>query len=119
MKRTKKVKKEAVIINDGKIQWIKKGRGSLKIGGKVIKQNQKFWAHSDVIGKGMRDLIIPLSTLPEEKKLQLKEKEGKTPKYEKVKKSHGWYNVIDQFGKVVNEKGLREEDADTLILSLY
>lgn len=38
--------------------------------------------------------------------------------YEKRQRSPGWYDVVDENGGAVNDKALRENDADALIAKL-
>ena len=105
---------------DGTIRWIKKGRGSLRFNGKIVKPNQVFSAREDEIPTTFRDSIIPVDPR------QITQKEDTPPVppeklksvYEAIHVSGGWYNVVDENGKVMNENKLRAQTAQTFIDSL-
>jgi hypothetical protein len=105
-------------LDEEEIWWRKTGGGThrLKRKGKplkIIKPNQKFKARPSEISEGLRDIIIPLQNLPEEKPLPVIPA-GYSLKY----KGSGWYDVVDGDDKVMNEKSLRLNDAQKLIDSL-
>jgi hypothetical protein len=95
-------------------RWQKIGGGSFRLAnGKIIKPKQIFFATEAQIPKAFRFMVIPVDELPvtpEPKKVE--------SKYSVVKSSVGWYNVVDEAGKAINEKALRKTDADTLLESL-
>lgn len=99
--------------NDGKIKWRKIGAGVFRMKNKIIKPNQTFMARPDEIPETMRDIIIPLDTLPEEKPV-----EPINPGYSLKGKGAGWYDVVDGRGKAMNEKSLRLEEAKKLLLDI-
>ncbi len=95
MKRTK--------TNKDKIWWIKKGGGSFRMKGRIIKQNEKFQARLDEIPKAFRDNVLPL-----EKVVETDETFKASPSAYTYKKrgSSNWYDVFDGQGKQVNQKAL-------------
>jgi len=114
MKRTKQTTDE--------IEWIKRGRGSLRIvlGGtlRVIKPNQRFMASPDQIPESFKDLIKPVEAFTED---QLPEVVETTPlKYELQQRGETgpWWDIVDSQGKVVNEKALRLDAANKFITEL-
>jgi len=112
MERKKKVED----VREGSVRWKKIGGGTFRMAsGRIIKPQQIFVAHPDDIPKAHRDTVVPLSPLEEKPEEKLVPASGG---YEIVVKSAGWYNVVDGNGKVMNEKGLRQEAAKELLESL-
>ena len=115
----------AIKEETGLKRWRKLGGGSFYLKGRIIKPNQVFQAELADIPKGFRDVVVLVDS-----------KAGKAvgevlqdfldipdvPVAEVVftlkKKGGAYYNVEDADGKVMNEKGLRKEDAEALIKSL-
>lgn len=98
--------------DEGKIWWRKIGGGTFRLGrGKIVKPNERFKARPDEIPKGFRDVVIPLSELPEE------DNKPATPasteaRFELQSKGGGWYDIINTVsGKPVNSKSLRAKEA--------
>lgn len=106
MERTKKVDTE-------KIRWVKQGGGSLRLHGRIIKPGQSFLADLDEIPEGFRDVVIPLDKLP----VEVEENLVATPSEYQLKQrgTSTWYDVVNDKGKVLNEKALRRTDALELI----
>jgi len=50
------------------IHWKKEGGGSLRIGRRIIKPGEKFWATEKEISAGFRDVVKPIDGLPPAKK---------------------------------------------------
>ena len=97
-----------------RVKWKKVGGGTFRMAsGKIIKQNQTFWARIDDVPIGFRDTIVPLTELPEEKPLDVVNSE-----YRIESRGVGWYNILDGQGKVINENALREDKAKELLASL-
>jgi len=95
------------------IQWKKTGRGSFRFKGRIIKPGQTFMAKPSEISGNLRDLIKPLSDIP-----KIDEPEIKAVKvlFTKVKREGAkWFDILNEDGKKVNEKGLTEEKADELL----
>lgn len=110
MKRTKKRQEP----EEDAIRWRKTGGGSFRMAnGKIIKQNQVFWARLDEVPEGFRDVIVPLSELPEEKPVEVV-----NPGYQIQARSPGWFDIVDQFGKMMNEQALRADKAKEMLESL-
>lgn len=115
MRRTKKEKARG----DGRIRWRKTGGGSFRMkNGKIIKPNQVFLAHPDDIPEAFRDVIVSvdgdLVEKPEE--APLKSATG----FEVRKRSNSsWYDVVEPVsGKPINEKALRQAEAEALLAEL-
>ena len=105
--------------------WRKTTRGSLYLAGKPrkrIKPNEKVRATEEELGKwivefelldkgsGKNEFIPKSKEQVEEEKLNIPDKE----EYMVEHVGQGWYNVVSPSGKVMNEKKLRSDDADTL-----
>ena len=112
---------------ESKVRWKKVGGGSFRMGNRIIKPGESFWAYPREIPKAFRDVVIPLNgdvVFKEEKKKEelAKKIEGKKPAFliEKREGSPWWdvFNVQEVEGKEVrkriNEKGLTEEKANKL-----
>jgi len=125
MERTKIASEEKAV------QWIKKGGGSLRIDGKIIKPGQKFSALPSSIPKGFRDLIKPLEPIPyviPEPGAKKASAPIPIPKTIKVTEaaykveprpnSKTWFDVVDAQGKKLNEKALTQEIANQLVEDL-
>jgi len=107
MERTKKVQDH----EEGAVRWRKVGGGSFRMrNGKIIKPNQVFWATPEEVPMGFRDTIIPLSELPEEKPTEII-----YPTYQIQVRTPGWFDIVDQAGKVINEQALREDKAKEML----
>ena len=112
------MEEEILEEEEKEIWWRKTGGGThyLKKMGKSpkpIKPNQRFKAKPSEIPEGIRDIIIPLENLPEEKPVAVTPA-GYFLKY----KGSGWYDVVDGDDKPMNEKSLRQDDAKALLESL-
>jgi len=102
------------------IRWIKTGGGSFRLfSGKIIKPGQRFTAPLTQIPKAFRDMVIPV-----DKEISMKDvtgSEAETP-IEQVRKSElkiiqrspGWFNVVNEQGKQLNENALRKDEAEEL-----
>lgn len=100
---------------EGRIQWKKLGRGSLRLGnGKIIKPGQEFWAFEEEIPLAFRDLIKPLGDLP---KTKVEKVEAAPLEFtlKRRSKTSPWWDVMDLNGKKMNEKALRLDGANKLI----
>lgn len=92
-------------------QWRKIGGGTFRMAsGKIIKKNQVFRAAVEDIPEAFRHIVVPIGELPKETPLEVS-----INKYKVQSTGAGWYNVIDGQDKVVNEKGLRQNEAQALI----
>ena len=105
MERTKKNKNEL-------IRWKKLGRGSFRMGNKIIKPGQIFSARLMDIPKGCEDIIAPIDKLPAEMKEDIKVVQAV---YSVKHRSGKWFDVVNANGKVLNEKAMTRESALELI----
>jgi len=112
MERTKKVEKVET-LEDGRIRWKKVGGGSLHLKNRIIKPGQVFLAYPHEIPEAFRDNIIAIDKLPEEKPVI-----GVKATFTIEKKVGQYYNVVNSSGKVMNEKGLKIEEAEKLKATL-
>ena len=104
-----------------KQKFKKQGGGSFRLStGRRIKPGQVFDAYPSEIPEGFRDQVKPLGDKTTEE--VFKETgiiESKEPGFKKESKGGGWFDVINlKTGKVLNEKSLREEEADKLVEAL-
>ena len=111
MERKDKKKKE----ESNKIWFRKLGGGIFRLpSGRIIKPNQRFQEHPGNIPEAFMDTIIPEDA---EKAKALKETgvaTAKSAKYEVKEVATGWYDVVDENDKVINEKRLRQGAAEAL-----
>jgi hypothetical protein len=124
MERTKKPNE---VISD-KPWWKKEGGGSLRIGKRIIKPNEKFQADPDEISDAFRKFVTPLSGNTGFKAPKFANTKGEVAAQVKAAKPvytiqpHGksqtWFDVVDENGKVQNEKSLKKEVAEQFVESL-
>jgi hypothetical protein len=88
----------------------------------IIKPNQTFLAREDEIPLGFRDTIVPVDPVAVVKKREEKDREvaevAEAPKYFLKEKGGNWWDVVNEEGKVQNEKSLRKADAEALLKQL-
>jgi hypothetical protein len=112
-------KPEVNLLGEKLVKWRKIGKGFFRMSNRIIKENQIFEAYPSEIPKAFRDSIIPLE----------KQSNNKVPnpvapvpvlktKYSPKHVSGGWYDIVDDNGKVINEKKMRKEEAQELIKEL-
>ena len=118
MERTKQIDPEAIL-------WKKEGGGSLhlRINGRLtlIKPNQRFYARTEEIPEAFKDVIAavdPVQAAKVEKVKEEKIEKSTAPKFELQHRSGKWWDVVNESGKVQNEKALSKEDAEDLLNSL-
>jgi len=111
-------KKIAPNVEDGEVMWQKIGGGSFRLNGRMIKPGQKFAAKESDIPVSFRDVVIKVGEAAQPKPAP--EILGIVPVYEvKVRGKGGlWYDVVDQNGKVLNEKALKKDIAEKLVKDL-
>jgi hypothetical protein len=107
--------------DEGKILW-KKTDGTFRLPDRrLVRKGDTFWARLEDIPIPFRDTIVPVTQegadqvngIPAEKI------EAVETVYTKLKRDNGnWWDIIDKQGKVVNEKALREEQADDYLNAL-
>jgi len=101
-------------VVEQKVRWRKIGGGSFRMrDGRIIKPNQEFMAFPHEIPQAFRDVVKPIEPLPEEPPLEVA-----TGGYEVRSVGPGWYAVFDVSGKRVNDKGLRQAEAQALLEEL-
>jgi exopolysaccharide biosynthesis protein len=109
---------------EGKMRWKKVGGGSLRLGGRIIKPGQVFEAFPSEISKSFKNLVISLDGdvevwKDETEKVVLPSNIVK-PVY--VLQPHGkslyLFDIVDGQGKILNEKSLKKEVAEKLIIDL-
>ena len=113
-------------IDPNAIGWKKLGGGSLhvNIGGKVqiIKPGQTFYALEDEIPLSFRDTIVPVDPVGKSKAVVKKEKDledkATASEYKLQHRNGKWWDVVNEDGKIQNEKALDKEAAEELLASL-
>jgi len=122
--KQEEVKEEVIIQNpdEMKVRFKKVGGGSLRLGNRIIKPGQVFVAAPKDIPKAFRDLVVPVSgnfdfNKPTPPAPPVK---GKKPAYTLQPRgaSKTLFDVVDEQGKVLNDKGLKKEVAEKLIEDL-
>lgn len=95
-------------------EFVKVGTGSLRYQGKIIKPGQHFMADPKLLPSSFMDVIQPV-----DKGVPPQQEEAPKSKFTVVSRGGGgWYDVVDENGKVVNEKALKYQAALDLIKSL-
>jgi hypothetical protein len=109
-----------VPVTDGKIWFQKKGGGSLRIFGRIIKPNEKFKARPQDIPESFKDIIVPLEKYDVAEEVSVKQPAKLVnPVYtSKLREGTDLYDVVDSKGKVLNDKALPKDVADRLISDL-
>ena len=87
------------------------GGGTMRIGDRRIQPGEVFDADIKDIPASFRDLIQVVDP-------QDKIDRPPVSQYKVEKRSIGWYNVIDRYGKVINDVALRKTEAEELIKTL-
>jgi len=99
-----------------KIRWKNVGRGTLRLADKrIIKPGDIFIAAEGEISKAFRDTIKPVDPVPAVVAPVIP---AVKVTFEKKHRGGGRYDVINQAGKVVNEKSMKKDEADALIEKL-
>ncbi len=101
----------------GMIRWIKKGGGSFVLNNRHIKQGQIFDARLEDIPEAFRDVVVQLDKEVKETLPVVPVQSLKVEYFVKYRGS-GYYNVVDSNDKIQNEKALRKDAAEALIVSL-
>jgi hypothetical protein len=120
MERTKSAS-PAEPRTDGKIRWRKEGRGVFRHRGRIYRPGEIFWAHPNEISMQFRDMIKPVdpSELLVVGSVEVKPELVIKPAFTKKKRETSeFWDIFDGEGKQVNEKALREEQADDYLESL-
>lgn len=109
------------------IRWRKIGGGSLRyIRGRIIKPNEVFTARPEEVPLAFRKQVVALEDIPEaviEPVQPFSARKREDTKKEAYKAQErptgGWWDVVNSVsGKVINEKGLREDAAKKLVEEL-
>jgi hypothetical protein len=104
-----------------KVRFIKTGGGSFRMGpeykNRIIKPGQIFEAYPEDIPKAFRDVVKPVTPLPEPEEEKIPD--STTFVIKPKGKSKTWFDVIDTSSeKPINEKALRKEEAEQLLSEL-
>jgi hypothetical protein len=101
------------------VRWKKIGGGSLYLGTRIIKEDEVFKARASEIPEGFKDVIILVDNTPQPA-VNRPPLAGVSAVYTKKpnKKDDSLFDVVNDKGKVLNSKGLTEENADQLINDL-
>ena len=111
-------------VEQSKPRWKKLGGGSLRIGKQIIKPGQIFSAYPEEISPAFRNMVQPLTgnaqftekaVAPEPTPINVVK-----PVYtiQPKGKSIVWFDVVDEKGKILNEKSLKKEVAEKLVEDL-
>ena len=102
-------------------KWRKIGGGALRMPNKIVKPNQIFEATEAEIPNSFMKSVVKLGVVSTISKEVEFEEDGtlvKSPKYILQHRGGPWWDIVDSFEKVVNEKALRRDDAEELLGSL-
>lgn len=103
------------------ITWKKIGGGSLRLGNRMIKQNEVFVAKESEIPQAFRDVVIPQQIIPgkqEVKYVPVTYTLIPVDAPEDAEDGAKYFNILDSYGKTINEKPLEESKAKSFIVSL-
>ena len=119
-KAAPKVVPKAVPVSPPVVQWRKNGPGSLRLRtGKIVKQNEVFWAKESDVSPAFRKCIVPVNPnayiAEKEKPLDL---EKATYTIAACESDKTRFNVVNHAGKIINEKPLSLEEAEDLVGAL-
>ena len=119
----KRVRSKEVIISPPNedcvlIRWEKVGGGSFLIQNRWIKPREKFWAAREDIPDAFINSLRPLSDVPDVPEDKKPENLKIDLEFKIEPRGKGWFDVINEQGKKMNEKSLRIEDAEELLKSL-
>ena len=113
------------------IQWRKIGGGSLRyVRGKIIKPNEIFTACPEEVPLAFRKQVVALEDIPETviepiQPFTTCRRDSSSDTKEEIYKTQersagGWWDVVNSVsGKIINEKGLREDAAKKLVEELH
>ncbi len=99
---------------EGTLQY-KNTSGTLFINGEFIKRNETFFAFPQEIPKSFMDTIVCIEDVPV-KEVEPDPETGM--EYILVDRGNGWFDIVDQDGKKVNETGMRKAKAEETLLLL-
>lgn len=88
--------------------------GSFYFGNRIIKPNEIFLARESAIPKAFMDTIILVGERPATPENPV----PTTNQFSLRDRGPGWYDIVDENGKVINENALRKREAEALIESL-
>jgi hypothetical protein len=97
-----------------KLRWRNAGGGTLRLRDRrVIKPGETFLAADDEVPRAFRDTIKLIDDVKPEKPV-----EAVKVTYTIKTKPGGWCDILDDRGKVVNEKSMKRNAAEELIRTL-
>jgi len=112
---------------EGMLQYRKLGGGSMRLSGRIIKPNERFFARPEDIPTGFKRFLqvvsddVTVATVTKEKAektQQLAEPENLFT-IEPDEEKEGFYNVVNSVDKkFINDKPLRKKAAENLLESL-
>ena len=115
MERTKKN------IKEGQVEFLKLGKGTLTLyDGRIIQGGQRFFAYPEEISPAFRDSVELVSESKETKEIFQSDGVVKPtePQFKIKLLSPGWYDVVNEDGKAINENKLRKPQAEALVEDL-
>lgn len=106
--------KEVYVDPDPILTWKKIGGSSLKLPNRLIPPGATFKARASEISKAFRDVVILLDKVPEASKPPEPKPVKSSYSIQPRGKSKSLFDVVDSFGKVINEKPLPKAVAEQL-----
>jgi hypothetical protein len=110
------MKRQKLAEGQGQYRWL--GSSSVRLKNEeqtIIKPKQVFVAYPAEIPKGFMDLV---EVIVEGKDNSEKLDDVEKHQYSVKEKAAGWFDVVDDNGKVINEKSLREDAANKMVEEL-
>ncbi len=103
----------------GQVRFVKISKGFVRLkDGRVVRPGQTFWAYPEDIPDAFRGGFETAEKQPEELYAAYGIIESTQTSFHMTHVGAGWYDIVDIFGKVLNEKRLRKEEALQMINEL-
>lgn len=108
------VDKPVVVAAPVKLLWRKVGGGHLVFQNKMIKPGETFYAHEADLPKAFKDSLVCIEPAKQEQiQIELKQLQKEQGVKFDLKESEesGKFDVVNEYGKAINENPLAEEVA--------
>jgi hypothetical protein len=99
------------------VQWINTGGKFYRADGRCVLPGQKFMANENEIPKAFRDVIKPLTPIIPIASAKIVSKQYHLRSYTEGE-NEGLFDIVDNNGKVLNEKPLDEDNAQIIMKAL-
>lgn len=104
--------------NDGKVHYQKVTGGSLYFNRRRIVKGMDFWAYPNQIPESFKKQLAVLGDEGTAAKVEEAKVEKESPGYQLQHRGAGWWDVVDKFGKKINDDAMRKADAEKFLNEL-